>query len=468
MIWIFTEGLFFIACSIFTNEKDNEDTGTFGEVTDTGVEHIDSGEDFDTGEEEDDSGEDTDTSQESDTCVLPETMNTCEPNVLGLLTDDDGDGWTESEGDCNDMLPSVHPDAIDLIIDGIDQDCDGLDGPDFDEDGAVDCNLTNDLDCDGVESSLDCDDTRAFLWEDADDDGFCDGFCLGSYVVASVSDIQAIAHCIEIEGSLFIEGADFTEIETLPLKRVGLMLKIDSNPQLIGIEGLSSLVSVDGLRIGSNPLLDNIDGLRSLSNIGHGNNNPFGESGRFSISGNDSLRHLDGLEGLSTIEAFDPFGTDFSISGNNVLTNIDGLKNLRDINAGFRISGNDSLTNIDGLCHVNNITGYMTIQGNNSLLNLDGLSGLAFIRQDIYIKENPALCHLNGLQNATYIGEGINLNQNISLIDIQGLYNINSVDGSVIMENNISLCQSQVQGFLDSLSNEFINLVNTCCNKDGC
>ena len=90
MIWIFTEGLFFIACSIFTNEKDNEDTGTFGEVTDTGVEHIDSGEDFDTGEE-DDSGEDTDTSQESDTCVLPETMNTCEPNVLGLLTDDDGD-----------------------------------------------------------------------------------------------------------------------------------------------------------------------------------------------------------------------------------------------------------------------------------------------------------------------------------------------------------------------------------------
>ena len=284
MTWEFIYFLFFMACSSITTEKDNEDTGTFDEVFDTGVEHIDSGEDIDTGEEESDSGEDTDTSEGAVLCVLPETMQTCEPSDLGLLTDDDGDGWTESEGDCNDRLQSVHPDAADLMIDGIDQDCDGLDGPDLDEDGAVDCNIINDLDCDGVESTLDCDDSRAFIWEDADNDGDCDGFCLGSYVVASDSDIQAIAHCIEIEGSLFIEAADFTEIEPLPLKRVGLMLQIDSNPQLINIEGLSSLVSVDGLRIGNNPLLDNIDGLRSLSNIGHRINNPFVESGRFSIS----------------------------------------------------------------------------------------------------------------------------------------------------------------------------------------
>ena len=81
---------------------------------------------------------------------LPPTLNTCQPDDLGLNTDDDDDGWMESEGDCNDMNAAVHPDAPDLSIDGLDQNCDGLDGLDLDEDGEVDCDVLNDMDCDGV------------------------------------------------------------------------------------------------------------------------------------------------------------------------------------------------------------------------------------------------------------------------------------------------------------------------------
>jgi RHS repeat-associated protein len=43
--------------------------------------------------------------------------------------DDDGDGFTENEGDCDDGDGGVHPGATDVPDDGVDQDCDGADAP---------------------------------------------------------------------------------------------------------------------------------------------------------------------------------------------------------------------------------------------------------------------------------------------------------------------------------------------------
>ncbi|MCO4773509.1 MAG: putative metal-binding motif-containing protein, partial [Deltaproteobacteria bacterium] len=45
--------------------------------------------------------------------------------IAGIDVDDDGDGWTENQGDCDDTDSSVLPGAVEYC-DGIDSDCNEL------------------------------------------------------------------------------------------------------------------------------------------------------------------------------------------------------------------------------------------------------------------------------------------------------------------------------------------------------
>ena len=70
---------------------------------------------------ETDSAEETglDTSESEDTSE--------EDTGADLATDDDGDGFSEDQGDCDDTNPEISPNAVDFADDGIDQDCSGAD-----------------------------------------------------------------------------------------------------------------------------------------------------------------------------------------------------------------------------------------------------------------------------------------------------------------------------------------------------
>jgi hypothetical protein len=75
----------------------------------------------------------------------PTSEPTSDPNQI----DDDEDGYTESEGDCDDENPEISPAETDIPDDGIDQDCDGMDLTDADEDG-----FYYDVDCDDENPSI--------------------------------------------------------------------------------------------------------------------------------------------------------------------------------------------------------------------------------------------------------------------------------------------------------------------------
>ena len=105
--------------------------------------------------------------------------------------DNDGDGFFETEGDCDDGNSVIYPGAVEVCGDGIDQDCDGSDlacvvvNPDSDGDGLTDSEELNtyhtdpnkvDTDNDGL---IDFDEVITYHTDpnssDMDGDGFSDG-----------------------------------------------------------------------------------------------------------------------------------------------------------------------------------------------------------------------------------------------------------------------------------------------------
>jgi len=79
--------------------------------------------------------------------------------------DTDGDGYSISQGDCDDFDASINPGAVEVCEDGIDQDCNGAD---------FECPIDWDIDNDGdgyTENQGDCNDSDASINPGAKDTG---------------------------------------------------------------------------------------------------------------------------------------------------------------------------------------------------------------------------------------------------------------------------------------------------------
>jgi len=66
--------------------------------------------------------------------------------------DNDNDGYSKDDGDCDDSDPNISPTAADIVGDGVDQNCDGVDGTDGDGDGEP-SEASGGGDCDDTDAS---------------------------------------------------------------------------------------------------------------------------------------------------------------------------------------------------------------------------------------------------------------------------------------------------------------------------
>ena len=108
------------------------------------------------------------------------SSETAEPSAEAAA-DADGDGVTIEDGDCDDEDPNISPSATDLVGDDVDQNCDGIDGMDFDQDGFAS----------EISGGEDCDDTDPEVSpQDNDGDGasVCDGDCNDNDAALNLND----------------------------------------------------------------------------------------------------------------------------------------------------------------------------------------------------------------------------------------------------------------------------------------
>lgn len=173
---------------------------------------------------------------------------------------------------------------------------------------------------------------------------------------------QEFPDCKHIQGGVFIHGADISN--------------------LVGLQQLESIGTE--LHITQCPLLTDLQGLNNLAHIGQSDAPLYG----LSISDNQSLRSLDGLQRLAQVDGV------VSVDGNPELTDLTGLNSLDSIGDFLIIFNNQKLSSLQALSALKTIGGYLIIDNNpaiTTLTGLDQIDGRSILQ--LKLKSNTLLTH---------------------------------------------------------------------------
>ncbi len=245
----------------------------------------------------------------------------------------------------------------------------------------------------------------------------------------NLQDISGLNNLEQVLGSVIIESNNsLGAINGLQkLVSIGGALTIRYNDALADMPGLVNITAIGGaLDISSNSALENIDGLGNVAAI----------NGNVTISGNVHLLNMNGLAGVISING------NVLISYNTAMTtlmDIDGPGNLTIIKGGLTISSNDGLLNLRGLESLQSIgqsySGDLLIESNYSLESIGGddggFSSLQYIYGKMTVRNNPSLIDLDGLENLFIIYRGLYIYNNPSLENIHGLSSVGRVGNNM-------------------------------------
>ena len=182
----------------------------------------------------------------------------------------------------------------------------------------------------------------------------------------------------EVEGALTISGVN----NLVAIERIRLIEKlVIKNTELKNLDDLKCLAILNELHLFDNPLLDNLKGLSNtkisqpIINFNGGEIEFENESGVLTISNNDALVNLEGLEKIEYLKTV-------LIENNDNLLSLKALSNLVAISD----PGRDSeYPNED----------FLKIINNDGLLTLEGLENMSVLH--LYVHDNDALQDLKGL-----------------------------------------------------------------------
>ncbi|RLD50962.1 MAG: hypothetical protein DRJ05_18940, partial [Bacteroidetes bacterium] len=142
-----------------------------------------------------------------------------------------------------------------------------------------------------------------------------------------------------------------------------------------------------------------------------------------------------------------------SISNNDALTSLTGLENLTYIGEYLEIYENWGLISLTGLENLETISGYLSISNNDALTSLTGLENLTYIGEYLEIYENWGLISLTGLENLETIGGYLSIGSNLFLSSLTGLDNINAASiNDLEITYNSFLASCEVQSICDFLA----------------
>ncbi|MCY0992066.1 hypothetical protein OV203_33315 [Nannocystis sp. ILAH1] len=218
-------------------------------------------------------------------------------------------------------------------------------------------------------------------WE-LDQDGVFDT------VVQTQDELQILAGCTDIDGSLQITGTvtDLTPLASL--RRIAGSLYIDDvgEKQLFSLAGLEGLVSVRSVEL-EHLAITSLEPLAGLT----------------SLAGALDLERLEELESLAGLHNLEHIGGPLTISGLPKLTEVEALAGLTDLPDTLELAELSALTSLEGLHNIAHIGGRLSIDECPQLADLGGLRGLQGIDGRLYLGQLP-ITTLHGLEALTEVG----------------------------------------------------------------